>query len=206
MDSLENRMSKEKDYKSFGIVMFLMKERDIMNSEKGLIHIYYGDGKGKTTAGIGLCVRASGQGKKVLVFQFLKDGMSGECTIFNEMPKVVVMEGLPEAKFTFDMTEEELKSVSEFYTNKFQELCFKAAEGDYDVIFLDEILHVIRKKLLDEALVLDFIKNKPEKLEVIMTGYDPSDAMLEMADYVTRMVKEKHPFDKGVPARAGIEY
>ena len=98
-----------------------------------------------------------------------------------------------------------LKTISEFYTNKFQEVCFKAAEGDYDVLFLDEILHVIRKDLLSETIVLDFLKHKPEKLEVIMTGYDPSPALLEMADYVTHMVKEKHPYDKGIPARVGIE-
>ena len=74
-----------------------------------------------------------------------------------------------------------------------------------DVLFLDEILHVIRKGLLDEKLVLEFLDMRPEGLEVIMTGYDPSDALLERADYVSHIVKEKHPFDKGIPAREGIE-
>ena len=187
------------------IIDFVSQKGKMMATEKGLIHVYYGDGKGKTTAGTGLCVRAAGCGKKVLIFQFLKDNSSGECRIFTEMPGVVLMEGMSDVKFTFNMTKDELKTISEFYTNKFQEVCFKAAEGDYDVLFLDEILHVMRKDLLSEEMVLDFLKHKPEKLEVIMTGYDPSPALLEMADYVTHMVKEKHPYDKGIPARVGIE-
>lgn len=174
-------------------------------SEKGLIHVYYGDGKGKTTCGVGLCVRAAGCGKKVLIYQFLKDGRSGECIILQEIPGVTLMESIEEVKFTFKMTDKEIKDTSAYYTDKFKEICFKAMNEDYDLLFLDEILHVIHKGMLDEKLVLDFLKNKPEKLEVVLNGYNPSQALLDMADYVSLIKKEKHPFDKGIPARAGIE-
>ena len=174
-------------------------------TEKGLVHIYYGNGKGKTTAGMGLCMRAAGCGKKVLVYQFLKDGSSGECTILQEIPGVALMEAVSDIKFTYKMLPEEKEALAEFYENKFKEICFKATEGDFDLLFLDEILHVLRKKMLNQNLVLEFLRNKPENLEVVMTGYDPDPELLEAADYVTRMVKEKHPFDKGIGARAGIE-
>ena len=81
----------------------------------------------------------------------------------------------------------------------------QAVDEDYDVLFLDESLHVINKDMLDEELVLDFLKNKPEKLEIIMNGYHPSEKLQEAADYISLIQKEKHPFDQGIPARVGIE-
>ena len=89
------------------VIDFVSQKGKMMATEKGLIHVYYGDGKGKTTAGTGLCVRAAGCGKKVLIFQFLKDNSSGECRIFTEMPGVVLMEGMSDVKFTFNMTKDE---------------------------------------------------------------------------------------------------
>ena len=81
----------------------------------------------------------------------------------------------------------------------------KACREDYDVLFLDEAIYTIGAGLLDEALVLDFLKNKPEHLEVILTGQNPGKALIEAADYVSEIKKIKHPFDHGTPARKGIE-
>lgn len=172
---------------------------------RGLIHIYHGNGKGKTTCGMGLCVRAAGAGKKVLIYQFLKNSQSSERAILKTIPQITLMEGKEDAKFTFNMSEAEKAANKAYYMEKFGEICRTAVDGDYDVLFLDEVLHVINKDMVDEAAVLDFLKHKPEKLEVIMNGYHPSEALIEIADYVSHIKKEKHPFDEGIPARVGIE-
>lgn len=172
---------------------------------KGLIHIYHGDGKGKTTCGMGLCVRAAGAGLKVLIYQFLKNSKSSERNILEHIPNITLMDGKEDAKFTFNMTEEEKKANKIYYTEIFKEICQKAVEGDYDVLFMDEVLHVINQKMIDEDDVLEFLKNKPEKLEVIINGYYPSEKMRAAADYISHIQKEKHPFDSGIPARVGIE-
>lgn len=176
-----------------------------LKTTRGLIHIYHGNGKGKTTCGMGLCVRAAGAGKKVLIYQFLKDSSSSELKILEHVPGITVIAGNPNAKFTFAMSDAEKEATKQYYKEKFQEIIKTVTEGDYDLLFMDEVLHVIRKGMLSEATVIDFLKNKPEKLEVVMNGYDPSDAMREVADYISFVQKEKHPFDQGIPARIGIE-
>ena len=172
---------------------------------KGLIHIYCGNGKGKTTCGMGLCVRAAGYGMKVLIFQFLKNNKSSERTALGCIPGITLMEGDEKAKFTFVMNDEEKARVCVYCDEMFRKVTKKAVDEDYDLLYLDEILHVINKGMLDENLVLDFLKNKPEKLEVILNGYNPSDRMIEIADYVSCIQKVKHPFERGIPARDGIE-
>lgn len=172
---------------------------------KGLIHIYYGNGKGKTTCGMGLCVRAAGYGMKVLIFQFLKNNKSSERTALCQIPGITLMEGDTEAKFTFAMNDEEKAQKCVYCEEMFKKVTQKAVDEDYDLLYLDEILHVIHKGMLDEDLVLEFLKNKPEKLEVIMNGYHPSERMIEIADYVSLIQKIKHPFEQGIPARDGIE-
>jgi len=174
-------------------------------TQKGLVHIYHGDGKGKTTCGMGLCVRAAGAGKKVLIYQFLKNSHSSELAVLKNIPGVTVMEGKEDAKFTFCMTDEEKAECKKYYTEKFREICQKVVAGDYDVLYLDEILHVINKGMIEEDDVLAFLDTRPEKLEVIMNGYYPGEKLREAADYISFIQKEKHPFDKGIPARVGIE-
>lgn len=174
-------------------------------AEKGLIHVYHGDGKGKTTCGMGLCVRAAGAGKKVLIYQFLKSEKSSERSIMAQIPGITLKEGKQSVKFVFQMTEEEKAEERKYYTEKFKEICKEVVEGDYDLLYMDEVLHVINQGMVDEELVLDFLKNKPEKLEVVMNGYNPSPAICEAADYISFIQKQKHPFDKGIPARVGIE-
>ena len=170
-----------------------------------MLHIYCGDGKGKTTTGMGLCARAAGFGYKVLIYQFMKDNSTSERCVLCLCDNITLLQGLPQEKFSFQLTPEEKLERKAFYESQFKMVTKKACEENYDVLFLDETIYTIRAGLLSEELVLDFLKNKPEHLEVILTGQGPSPALIEAADYVSEIKKIKHPFDKGMPARKGIE-
>lgn len=171
----------------------------------GLIHIYCGDGKGKTTTGMGLCARAAGFGYKVLIYQFMKDNKTSERKTLEHAANITWLDGLAQEKFSFQMSEEEKKERREFYNAQFDKVTKKAVEEDYDVLFMDETIYTIRAGLLDEEKVLDFLEHKPEHLEVILTGQGPSEALMEKADYVSEICMRKHPYQKGIPARKGIE-
>lgn len=171
----------------------------------GLIHIYCGDGKGKTTTGMGLCARAAGFGYRVLIYQFMKDNSTSERRLLELSENITFVDGLAQEKFSFQMTPEEKAQRKEFYEQQFQSVVQKACDEDYDVLFLDEAIYAIRAGLLGEALVVDFLKNKPKRLEVILTGQEPGQALIASADYVSEIRKIKHPFDQGIPARKGIE-
>lgn len=171
----------------------------------GLIHIYYGNGKGKTTTGMGLITRAAGYGYRVLLYQFMKNNKTSERKILEKVPNITIVDGLEQEKFSFQMTEEEKAERRKFYNSQFQMVTKKAAEEHYDVLFMDETIYTISAGLLDEQLVLDFLASKPENLEVILTGNTPSQKMIDAADYVSEIRKIKHPFEKGQRARKGIE-
>ena len=171
----------------------------------GLVHIYFGDGKGKTTTGMGLCVRAAGYGYRVLIYQFMKNNKTSERNILEKIENITIVNGLEQEKFSFQMTEQEKKERRAFYNSQFEKVTKKAVEEDFDVLFLDETIYTISAGLLDEKLVLDFLKTKPDKLEVILTGNTPSADMIAAADYVSQIKKIKHPFDEGQASRMGIE-
>lgn len=176
-----------------------------MKNQTGYTHIYCGNGKGKTTTAMGLCMRAAGHGFKVLIYQFMKDNSTSERNILKNIPNVILVEGLEDEKFSFQLSDEEKKERKEYYEKQFQKLIDMAREDDVDVIFFDELIYTIRAGLFDEKLLLEFLKNKPEKLEIILTGQGPSDALLDAADYVSEICKRKHPFDRGIASRKGIE-
>lgn len=171
----------------------------------GLIHIYCGDGKGKTTTGMGLCTRAAGYGYRVLIYQFMKDNSTSERNVLKLSENITIIDGLPQEKFSFQMTPEEKAQRKAYYEEQFRTVTRRAAEENYDVLFLDETIYTIRAGLLSEELVLDFLKSKPQQLEVILTGQGPSQALIDAADYVSEIRKIKHPFDQGIGARKGIE-
>ncbi|MCC8067136.1 MAG: cob(I)yrinic acid a,c-diamide adenosyltransferase [Clostridiales bacterium] len=174
-------------------------------SSTGLIHIYCGDGKGKTTTGMGLCARAAGYGLKVLIYQFMKDNSTSERKVLSLSENITIVDGLPQEKFSFRMTPEEKAERKSYYEQQLRTVTQKATDEAYDVLFLDEAIYTIRAGLLDEALLLDFLQKKPAHLEVILTGQNPSQELIEMADYVSEIRKIRHPFDKGLRARKGIE-
>ena len=172
--------------------------------ERGLIHIYCGDGKGKTTAAVGLSVRAAGCGRKVVFAQFFKDGHSGECCVLEKLPNLTFLR--PEKTFGFfwTLSDEEKAEARDFYTAHLHRAMDLA--GDADLLVLDEAMSACAHGVIDEGQVLAFLGEKPEKLEVVLTGRDPSQAMQDAADYITEMRKIKHPFDRGIGARKGVEF
>ena len=172
----------------------------------GRVHVYCGDGKGKTTCGMGLCMRAAGAGKKVLICQFMKDNSTSERRILAQIPGVTLVPGLQHEKFSFQMNQEEKAARRTFYNKRLEELFRKAEEENFDLLFMDEALYAIRAGLLDEETLLQCLDERPQGLEVILTGQGPDEKLLARADYVTEMKKIKHPYDQGVKAREGIEY
>ncbi len=172
--------------------------------ENGKIHVYYGYGKGKTTAAMGQAFRAAGSGLRVLLHQFLKDNSSGERKALEKIPEITCLAGKDSVKFCSQMSDAEKKKLRQYnegILEKIAESC-----GGYDVLLLDESLCAVRLGVLDEARLVRFLEQKPRRLEVILTGHEASGQILRLADYATEMRKIKHPYDNGLPARKGIEY
>lgn len=168
-----------------------------------MIHIYSGNGKGKTTAGFGLVLRQMGHGKQVGIAQFLKDGSSGEMKVLASMHAVDVQATCMPSTFYFQMNEEEQKQTQAAIFSLFQWVQQHAAS--WDCIFLDEILDVIQLQLLQEEALLSFLQTYKDK-EIILTGRHPSKRLQALCDYHTDMREEKHPYQKGISARKGVEY
>lgn len=176
-----------------------------MKKGTGLVHIYYGSGKGKTTTGMGLSIRAAGYGYKVLLYQFMKNNKTSERKVLEHVPNITIVNGKEQVKFSFQMTPEEKEEQRKFYDEEFKKVTKKAVDEHYDVLFMDETIYTISAGLLDETLVLEFLRQKPEDLEVILTGNTPSEEMIALADYVSEIRMIKHPYQQGQPARNGIE-
>ncbi|HIT36319.1 MAG TPA: cob(I)yrinic acid a,c-diamide adenosyltransferase [Candidatus Faecousia intestinavium] len=170
----------------------------------GLIHIYCGDGKGKTTAAVGLALRAAGAGKDVVLTQFFKDGSSSEIAMLRQIPGIRVMHCKTVPGFFFRMTPEQKEQCRRDYTQWFRQVTLEAAGAD--LLVLDEMLSACNNGVVPLEDVEAFLKTKPEGLEVVLTGRNPAPSLVDAADYVTEMCKRKHPFDNGIPARKGIEF
>lgn len=171
----------------------------------GLVHLYCGDGKGKTTAAVGLAVRHSGRGGKVVFAQFLKDGTSGECRVLAKLG-VTVLAANPVGKFSFRMTEEEKAETAAALGRTFDAATDFAVRERATLLVLDEICAAVNCGFLPEKTLTEFLESRPDSLEVVLTGRDPSENLQVHADYITEMKKRRHPFDKGVAAREGIEF
>lgn len=175
-----------------------------MDRLRGCLHIYCGDGKGKTTASVGLAVRAAGNGMKVLFCQCMKDGTSGEVKLLKKLG-ITYRCCAERFGFFWNMTEEQKERAAHAYTHLFEDVSREAEEENYDLLVIDEFMSAYNHGLIYQKTALDFLINRPEYLEVVLTGRDPGEELLELADYVTEMRKIKHPFDEGIPARKGIE-
>ena len=171
----------------------------------GLIHIYCGDGKGKTTAAVGLAVRCAGRGNKVLLVQFLKSRDSGELYSLAKLPDIEVMRGKESKKFTFQMNEEEKHALLIEHNKMFEQVLAKIKNGGYSLLILDEVIGALNAKVFEMPKLIEFLRHKPENLEVVLTGRNPAPELVEIADYVSEMRKVKHPMYKGIMAREGIE-
>jgi len=177
--------------------------------EKGLVQIYTGDGKGKTTAAFGLALRAAGHGSKVLIYQFLKPASldSGERKAVQNISEITV-EVLDEPwdmRTSFD-DEEAVGRASLAICKACAQLAKAAADKTYDVMILDEIVFCLAKGLANLEDVKRIIEGRDQRVEIVMTGRGASAELITLADLVTEVKSIKHPFDKGVKARKGMEY
>ena len=165
-----------------------------------MLHLYWGNGKGKTTAAMGLALRALGHGRRVVIVQFLKDGTSGEIAPLRAAGATVY--ACPNAKFTWLMDEADKAAAREASARALG----RALAEPFDLLVLDEACAALKSGILDEALLRRAVAFAKNGREVVLTGRDPAPWLQEAADYSTEMRAHKHPYADGVAAREGVEY
>jgi cob(I)alamin adenosyltransferase len=176
-------------------------------ARKGLIIVFTGPGKGKTTAALGTAFRAVGQGLKVLMVQFIKGswhyGELDACRMLGEDRIRILPMGRGFVKVGVEKPDpEDVRLVEEAWQFASQAIL----GNEYDLVVLDEINYAISYKMLDPAKVVETLKKKPEMVHVILTGRNAHPSIVELADMVTEMREVKHPYQKGILAQRGIEY
>ncbi len=197
---VNQRFPVTKKYRERTSVEWILMEDD----QLGLLQVYTGDGKGKTTAALGLALRAWGRGLKICMIQFMKKGED-----YGEILALRRMEGIDLYQFGSDRLITKTSVHPEDVALAHRALAFAEGalvSGEYDVIVLDEINVALFFGLISPSEVLSVLRKRRKDVEVIMTGRNAPPEIIEEADLVTRMVAEKHPYDKGVIARAGIEF
>ena len=183
---------------------------DVVMLEKGLVQIYTGDGKGKTTAAFGLALRAIGQGNKVLIYQFLKPPSLdiGERFALQISALKIRVEALD---IQWDMAKS-LKDPKAIETAKtaihevLERLTETAEKRFYDILILDEIIYCISQGLAKVEDIKNLIEKRDSRVEIVLTGRGATQELIDLADLVTEMKNIKHPFENGVSARQGIEF
>ena len=168
-----------------------------------MIHLYCGDGKGKTTAAVGLAVRAAGCGMRVLFVQFFKSGKSSEVIALEKLGIATVRPGVHYGRYK-SLDEERKAEVRDSYGELLNDVIAHAVE--YDLIVLDEAVSTYGYAMIDREQLMEFLRQEGSRREIVLTGRDPLPGLTDAADYVTEMKKVKHPFDGGIAARQGIEY
>ncbi|NLG86228.1 MAG: cob(I)yrinic acid a,c-diamide adenosyltransferase [Firmicutes bacterium] len=159
---------------------------------RGYIHVYTGNGKGKTTAALGLCLRASGHGRKIVVIQFIKGRRCGEHIALERLGIPILQCTQGDVRYNVQVQWERAKSM--------------LRTGDCDLVVWDEIMAAINHGYVKLNEVLDTMDAKPEALELVLTGRNAPAEIIQRADLVTSMEPVKHYFDTGVPAREGVEF
>ncbi len=173
--------------------------------EKGLVILYTGEGKGKTTAALGLVLRAVGYKNKCLIVQFGKSWFTGELVGIKKLPGVKIVQG---GKGFLGILgnkvskEDHKKAASEAYSLLYKEVI----SGKWDVVVADEIVGAVSSGVLGLNQVVKLIKDKPKNLDLVLTGHYASKKLIQMADLVTEMQEVKHPFQKGILAKRGIDF
>ena len=174
-----------------------------MTQEKGYVHIYTGPGKGKTTAALGLGLRAAGAGLKVHIIQFMKGRRYSEINTIDKIPNMTISQHGRDV-FVF---KEKPEQIDVDLARKGFEFAKKIVkDGKYDMIILDEINVAVDYNLIPVEEVLKFIIEKPEKLELVLTGRYAHPEIIKIADLVTEMLEIKHPYHNGLKARKGVDF
>lgn len=178
--------------------------------KKGLVQVYTGDGKGKTTAALGLAVRAAGHGLKVYIMQFLKSQrlISGEIKIQKHLKGYIKIERLNTPWWSLKSFKRkgDIERLKRVLRGRWDSLKDIIVSQEYDVIILDEINNCLHHKFVDIKSMIKLIKDRPYNTELILTGRDAPEEIMEIADLVTEMKCIKHPYSLSVKARRGIEY
>lgn len=175
----------------------------------GLIHIYTGTGKGKTTAAIGLAARALGSSLSVCYCSFHKHPEKYGYTEMESLRKLgahVINFAKHHPHMEENVSEDTIASITEEVRQALDTLKELQANIHFDMLIMDEILISIRDNYLNEDELIDFIKNKPVNTELVLTGRGATEGILELADYITNMEFVKHPYYENIPSRKGIEY
>lgn len=171
----------------------------------GLVHLYVGDGKGKTTAAVGLSVRCAGCGGRVLFCQFLKGRPTGELAPLESLG-VWVLRAPGVSGFVSAMDKEALELCKKGHRDCLSQIRLAVNSGSYDLVVLDEAVDAVNTGLLPPEQVIELIQKRPAHTEMVLTGRNPPDSLVEASDYLTHFTCVKHPYQKGIPARPGIEY
>jgi len=169
---------------------------------KGKIHIYTGNGKGKTTAAIGLAVRAAGAGKRVFIGQFVKGMHYNELNALKLIPNITIRQYGLDCFIINQPTDKDIAAA----LKGLEEIKTITTSKEYDVVILDELCIALYYKLFDEEEIIKLIRSKPESIEMIITGRYASERLISEADLVTEMKEIKHYYNNGQSARKGIEY
>ncbi|TCT13789.1 cob(I)alamin adenosyltransferase [Natranaerovirga pectinivora] len=175
--------------------------------EKGYIQIYTGDGKGKTTAALGLGLRGVGNGLKVIMVQFLKGNHTSELDSVKKLEgsfEIIQIAG--HKKFFWQLSLEEKVEYKEKLQEAFKKVSMLMVSNDYDIFILDEILGALKNQMVTLEQVLELMAKKPNKMELVLTGRDCPSELIEKADLVTEMKEVKHYYSTGVKSRKGIEF
>ncbi|WP_017414724.1 cob(I)yrinic acid a,c-diamide adenosyltransferase [Clostridium tunisiense] len=174
---------------------------------KGYIQIYTGDGKGKTTAAVGLATRAAGNEYMVTMVQFLKGGATGELHSAKRLDPYFNIYRFEKPRGFFWTLNEEQKAELKEEIQEAYNFCLKQLEDkSCDILIMDEVMGALSNKLLTEEQILHLMDKKPEDIELVMTGRNVPERIVEKANLVTEMKDIKHYFNEGVPARKGIEF
>ncbi len=168
----------------------------------GLLHIYCGEGKGKTTAALGLALRASGAGMKVCFLQLMKGGKTSELESLKLLPNIKVIRCDRHYPFFKNMTEADKADITACHN----ELLEEAFSGGFDMVIVDEFNSAYRYELMDRELAQKLIFDGLKSAEVILTGREPNKIFTDAADYISEIQCIKHPYEKGITARKGIEF
>jgi|YelNatPaOPRAMG01_1025707.scaffolds.fasta_scaffold03915_10 cob(I)alamin adenosyltransferase len=173
--------------------------------QKGLVEVYTGNGKGKTTSAFGLVLRALGRGKRVIIFQFIKssDFPSGEVIALKKaFPEVEIIQGGSGRFIKGSPTEEDISMAKNLYKKVVQ----SASSGEYDIVIVDEIFPAYNVGLITLEEILELIEKKADNTELVLTGRGAPEEVIRLSHLVTEMREIKHPYKEGVKARMGIEY
>jgi len=175
--------------------------------EKGLVIVYTGDGKGKTTASLGMCIRAAGYGKKVKIIQFIKGTWHyGELDVLKLLSECVDLEQAGKGFVGIIDDKEDISTHIRAAGEALERAKTEMLSGKYDILILDELNVALGLNLVKVEDVLALIDEKPEEMHLVVTGRSAPDELIERADLVTEMREIKHPFQQGILAQQGVDF